>query len=446
MNGRLAALAVLLDLDATPQRLEKILQAQLDRYPEAEPREKAFTANLVYGVLRNRLFLDHVISPYLKKGLESLDPPVLGLLRLGAYELSVLSKKPYAVVNAMVDAAKKSRAKKAQGLINAVLRKVSTKPKGPKLPGLEQDPAQHLSLRYSHPLWLVEEMLSGRDASFVEAWCRADQSEPPASLRVNPLKTSVEELKTLLAPHADSIGPHALCAESLVLEGVKGAASALPGFAEGRWQMQDPAAAAVSLLLGVEPGMRVLDMCAGAGGKTGHLAALMQNRGELVATEPSPGRFAALKKNLARLGVRNAQCLQADASKPSRELGKFDRILIDAPCSALGVMRRRPDVRWRRTPDDPARLAGLQYALARAAAGMLKPGGALVYCTCSITRAENQGVVDKLLAENGGLEPQWPRNLAPALHDCLGPDGFFRTFPHINDTDAFTAVRLRRAD
>ena len=443
MNPRLSALKVLLELEQTPKRLERILNQELDRFPQAQARDRAFTSNLVYGVLRNRIYLDHLLGPYIKRGLDSLDPEVLGMLRLGAYELAVLKNKPYAVVNAVVGAAKKSKAKRAQGLINAVLRKLGDKKTPDSLPKLEQNPVEHLSLAYSHPVWLVREMLSGWEPGFVRDWCAADQMEPLPSLRANTMKISPDELRARLEPLADKVESHPLCPESLVLHGVRGPAAGLPGFEEGLWQMQDPAASALSLLLGVEPGMRVLDMCAGAGGKTGHLAALMANEGELAAVEPSAGRFKALKQNLARLGASNALCLQTSGQKLPKDLPGFDRILIDAPCTALGVIRRRPDVRYRRGPEDPDRLAELQYALLEAAAGLLNPGGVILYCTCSITRRENQAVAEKAMKVLG-LESAWPPDLAQALRACLEPDGFFRTYPHLNRSDAFFAARLKK--
>ena len=443
MNPRLSALRVLMGLDKTPKRLETLLMQELERQRDMESRDRAFVSNLVYGVLRNRIYLDHMLDPLIKRGLESLDPEVLGMLRLGAYELAVLGNKPYAVVNAVVGAAKKSPAKRAQGLINAVLRKVAAAKDKLPLPDPQNDPAGHISLKYSHPAWLVEEMLKAWPPGFVEKWCEANQREPVPGLRTNTLKTTAEELAASLEPFADRIEAHPLCPETLVLHGVKGPAINLPSFDRGLWQMQDPGAAGLSLLLGVEPGLRVLDLCAGAGGKTGHLAALMQNRGELVAVEPSPGRYKALKANLKRLGVNNAVCMQAGGTKLPKDLGGFDRILIDAPCTALGVIRRRPDVRYRRGLEDAARLAELQYGLIEAAAGLLNPGGILLYCTCSITWAENQGVVQRLREAMPELVPSWQAGLAPALKACMEDDGFFRTYPHRNQTDAFFAARLQ---
>jgi 16S rRNA (cytosine967-C5)-methyltransferase len=447
MNPRLSALRVLRALDQSPVRLEKQLNQELIRDPKSDSRDRALASNLVYGVLRNRLYLDYQLSDKLKKGLKSLEPMVLEILRLGAYELLFLDTPGYAAVNSAVNSAHKVKLNRAAGLINAVLRKVgSTPPKEPP-PIKGHNPDKHLSIKYSHPVWMVQEMLSQGGAGFCEDWCRADQNEPKPVLRANTLKTSPEELQELLAPHCHKISPHPLSPHSLVLDGVKGSVLGLPGFKRGLWQMQDPGAGALSLLLGIKPGMRVLDLCAGAGGKTGHLAALMANQGELVAVEPSKGRMRALEQNLARLGVKNAGLLQTDGRELPDDLSAFDRILVDAPCTGLGTIRRRPDVRYRRQPRDAAQLKGLQASLLESAAKHLAPGGVMLYCTCTITRAENQAVVKKLLTDHAGLSLEWSGQAMPlGLKECINDDGFFRTYPHLQQSDAFFAARLKMAD
>jgi 16S rRNA (cytosine967-C5)-methyltransferase len=226
------------------------------------------------------------------------------------------------------------------------------------------------------------------------------------------------------------------------MSGVSGGPAHLPGFAEGLWQAQDPAASAVTTLLGVEPGQSVLDMCAGVGGKTGHLAALMKNQGRLLAVDNSPGRVMALKTNLARLGVTNAEVWECDALALPPSLGPFRAILLDAPCTGLGTAGRRPDLRWRRTAEDPPRLAALQLALAARAAEMLAPSGALLYVTCTVTRAENEGLVAALLAQRPDLRIEWADASGLPAGQALTEDGFWRTLPHRHGCDAFFAARF----
>lgn len=438
MKARRAAFEVLGGLEQGPH-LETLLGRSLRGAPA---RERAFATHLIFSVLRNRLYLDHLLSAFLDRPLEKLDPPVLTVLRLGAAELALASTPDHAGVSAAVDLAKATRARRGQGLINAVLRKLAKGWQQVPLPDPEHDLRAYLSLRYSHPAWLVDEMLAQWPTDFVESWLAANQEPPPLTLRVNTLKIFREELVEMLADSTGGIGPHPLTPDSLVLHGQRPPAAELDGFKEGLFQVQDVGAQAISLLLGVVPGMSVLDLCAGAGGKSGHLAALLGGGAGLTCVDPSPGRIKGLKTNLKRLGVEGAKIIQGDALELPDDFGPFERILLDAPCSALGVLGRRPDVRWRRTSADPPRLAKLQYKLAAKAADLLAPGGAMIYCTCTLTRAENGGVVSRLLAEHPGLRLEWPRELADPLQRCIGEDGYWRSFPQRDQADGFFAARL----
>ena len=440
MKPRLAALRVLLALEASPARLDKLLHQELSKDPKAAARDKAQASALAYAVVRNRLYLDHLLAPFVSRPLNKLDGPVLSALRLGAADLAVQGSPAHAAVGETVSAAKATPAKRAQGMVNAVLQRFSRSWKEVPLPDRAEDAVARLTVEYSHPAWLVEELLAQLGESESEAWLKANQAEPPACLRANTLKTTPTELAALLASSGLESRSHPLCPDCLVLAERSGRLDSLPGFDEGLWQAQDAGAAALTMLLGAEPGMRVLDLCAGAGGKTGHLAALMQNQGEVVAVEPSAGRFKALAKNLKRLGATIAKPLQADGLNLPEGFGRFDLVLVDAPCTGLGTLGRRPDLRWRKTLKDASRLAKLQKDLLRAALSLTKPGGAVLYCTCTITAAENQNVVQAALAESPGLELAWLPGAG------LDEDGYFRTRPHQDNSDAFFAARLRKRE
>lgn len=443
MNSRRAAFKVLMGLEKTPKRLEKLLDQELNRNGSSAARDRSLTVNLVYTVLRQRLWLDHLLSKFVSRPLDKLDLEALTVLRIGAAELTCLRTPDHAAVHAAVELAKATPAKRAQGLVNGVLRAMARGWQNLEPPG-QPGSLKRLSVEYSQPTWLVEELRAICPGEELAAWLQANQKEPPSAIRVNTLKSSTDEVESLLASVIASMAPHELAPESLVLEGMHGPARDLPGFGEGLWQAQDPGATALSRLLGVEPGMRVLDLCAGAGGKTGHLAALMQDKGELVAVEPSKGRARGLGFNLERLGVNCAQVLQCDGRELPAGIGSFDRIIIDAPCTGLGVVGRRPDVRWRRSPEDAVRLAVLQLELGRAGARLLKPGGALLYCTCTVTRAENQEVVQALMQDEPGLKIEWDLEAAGPSGRAIGADGFFRTKPHVHGCDAFFGARLVR--
>ena len=440
-QARRDAFRVLLELQSGPALLESSLAQNLEK---ASPRDRAFATNLIFAVLRNLSYLDHLLAAHLDRPLKKLDLPVITVLRLGAAEAVLMSTPAHAVVSAAVDLAKATPARRGQKLINAVLRRVVKGWQDTPMPGPEADPVGRLALTYSHPAWLVAELLAQHPVEVVEAWLRANQDQPPLTLRVNPARTNRDDLAAQLAEFAAQVEPHPLTPEGLMLRRAKVPAAQLPGFESGLFSIQDAAAQAMSHLLGVTPGMAVADICAGAGGKTGHLAALLRGQGKLLAVDPSQARIRALRGNLGRLGVQWVSVKQADALTLKGMDQSFDRVLVDAPCSGLGVCGRRPDVRWRRTKDDPAHLAELQLNLAAKAAELLKPGGALLYVTCTVTRTENQEVVAGLLARCPGLRLEWPQDLAPELGACLGDDGYFRTMPQRDDADAFFAARLVR--
>ncbi|MCB2187030.1 MAG: 16S rRNA (cytosine(967)-C(5))-methyltransferase RsmB [Deltaproteobacteria bacterium] len=431
MNPRRVAFEVLAALESGPQRLEKILAQALSAHGQAAPRDRAFATSLVYAVLRHRLRLDHLLDQCTKGPLARLDAPVLAVLRLGAAELVVQGAPAFAAVHAAVELAKATPARRGQNLVNAVLRALARQLAAPAPDAAAASPgdeAGRLSLTYSHPRWIVGEMLASWPISEVEPWLAANQQDPPFTIRTNTLKITREELARELTARGLFVREHPLAPEGLVLGGVSGPASGVFGFAQGLWQGQDAAAQAVSHLLDIAPGQRVADLCAGAGGKTGHLAALMQNQGELVAVDPSAGRIRALEGNLARLGVTSCRALRGDARELGPEVGLFDRILVDAPCSGLGVAGRRPDLRWRRKPTDVAELAAKQTEILAAACSLLAPGGRLVYATCTFTRQENQEVVARALAGFPGLR------LVQNWH----------SFPHRDQADAFSAAVLAR--
>ncbi len=441
MNPRRLALKVLIDLDLTPKHLEHLLSLHLDKHSGAQQRDRSMAANLVYAVLRHRLRLDYLIKPFVNRPMDKLDLPVLSALRMGVADLVILESPAHAAVDSAVDAAKACGAGRAAGMVNGVLRSLSrAMPAAAQLPHIDE-PAARLAITYSHPQWIVDDLLAQWGPEKLEPWLEANQSQQPVTLRANTLRTSRGELKELLADSVDAAFDHPLAPDGLIIKGSRGPLELLPGFDDGLWQAQDAGAQALSRLLGVLPGMKVLDLCAGAGGKTGHLAALMQNRGEVVAVDKSPGRIRALRNNMARLGAEIVRVAEADGQDYDPRGLTYDAILVDAPCSGLGVLGRRPDARWRRSSGDSRRLAELQLRLLGHAARMLASGGALLYCTCTVTKTENEDVVGRLLDGQKDLQPDWQ---GAETFGCLDDDGFWRSFPRSMQADSFFAARLVR--
>ena len=430
MNPRKVAFKVLEKISFSARHLQTTLDEELNRRLGAEERDKAFTTNLLYTVLRQRLMLEFILQQV--SNYHKLEKKLQLLLLLAAAEMVFLRTPDYAAVNAWVEISKTSGLKRTSGLVNGILRSLGRLQAWPLLD--DSDETGFLSTSYSHPRWLVRAWLDQFGPAATRQWLQASQQEPLNAIRVNTLKISVSDMHARLQETGLLVQGHPLSRSSLVLEN-----GVIFGFAEGLWQKQDPGAIAISELLGVRPGSRVLDMCAGVGGKSGHLAQLMENQGELLAIEISEGRARAWQKNMLRLGVTCARLWQADAASLSaHEVGLFDYILLDAPCSGLGTTGRRPDIRWRRTEDDLSAMVPLQRKLLQKAIDLLQPGGILLYATCTTARRENNGNIEWLLNRHPEIAPTW---LCGAhLHE-----GFWQTFPEPLQCDGFFAARLQKA-
>jgi 16S rRNA (cytosine967-C5)-methyltransferase len=309
------------------------------------------------------------------------------------------------------------------------------------MPPLPAEPVEALGVRWSFPDWIVTRWLARYGPAEAEAFMAACNERPPVALRANRLRIDRDALASRLRDEElAETRPSALAPEGLVLE--KGAAARLAPFAEGWCTVQDEASMLIARLLDPQPGETVADTCAAPGTKTTHLAELMGNRGRIVAFDPQAARLSLLDRGAARLGITIVQTqVGGAAALAPRWVGRCDRALVDAPCSNLGVLRRNPEVKWRRSADDLRRLQQKQRTILDAAASMVRPGGRLVYATCSPEPEENEGVLEPFLERHR----EWAMD-APADFP-VAPDarGVVRLFPHRHGTDAFTAVRLRRA-
>lgn len=396
-----------------------------------EPRDRALAMALAYGTVQRRATLDHVAAQLTDRPPNRLDPPVLAGLRLGLFELLYLGgAAEHAAVNENVELVKHARPH-AAGFANAVLRRASRE--GPALlAGLDDRSPEAAAVLHSVPGWLASQWWEELGADEARALLRVVNEPAESALRVNPLVATMEEVAAALpVPSRAATGlsegtPTSSLSEGLVLEGpfdVQGSEM----WRSGAVQPQSRASMLVSRMLGPQPGERVLDLCAAPGGKTTHLAALMENAGEIIAVERHPGRAAALERTVARMKASCVRVEVADAAI-ARADGAFDRILVDPPCSGLGTLQSRPDLRWRARPEAIAELAALQVRILAAGAHALSPGGTLVYSVCTISRAESEKVVEAFLSEHGDF----------AL------DEHVQLLPHRDRTDGFFIARLRR--
>lgn len=443
-NPRQVALEILLRIEKENSYADILLDRELSSGMIQGP-DRGLLTELVFGVLRRRGTLDHLIDSFSDRKTAKLERAVVMLLRLGLYQALFLDRVPVsAAVNETVKLAKVF-APRASGFVNAVLRRADRERDTIPWPDQAADPATFLAVRYSQPRWLVEQWLEQLGPAEAESLAAAMVEPPPLTIRVNSLKISREDFLARLAAEGvvarstdySPVGVH-------ILSSVYPAS--LAGFQEGFFTVQDESSQLASLFLDPQPGNRVLDLCAAPGGKATHLAQLMENRGSLLAGDLDGRKLRRIEETAARLSVSIVETMRLDASRPLSALAgkKFDRILVDAPCAGLGVIRRNPEAKWRLTPADLSRLAQLQGSILRNAADHLEIGGVLVYSTCSTSREENEGVIDVFLSERQDFVVEDLRQVFPHFAALCTDRGMFRGWPHRYGMDGFCAARLTK--
>ncbi len=408
-----------------------------------DDRDRALVAELAYGVQRHRNRIDHVIAAFSDRPLKELNPEVLDILRLGVFQLLEMRVPPHAAVNESVELAKRHLAKGA-GYVNAVMRRVAQGLEEVAWPGAEDLPA-YLEVVHSHPRWLVDYFIKRFGEEEALELCTADNRIPTLTLRVNPLRASREELLEEIASRGWQGRPSALFPESIVEVAVPYPAL-LQWLEKGLCVVQDEGSMLVGYAVSPRPGQVVVDACAAPGGKSTHLAVLGGKDCRIIAVDRNPKRLKAMRSAVERLGVENVELRAGDASK-LREVveGEVDVVLLDAPCSGLGTLRRNPELKWRRFPGDIANLGAVQARLIRGCAEAVRPGGILVYSVCTFTLEETVGVVEDFLRERKDFRSESPASLLPgALARDLSPRGYLQLLPHKHGTEGMFVARLRR--
>ncbi len=369
--------------------------------------ERAAATDLVYGSLRMRAALDFALAPLSRQPLDRLEPLVLRGLRLGAYELLFGGTAAHAAVAETVGAVARAGHRGQAGYVNAVLRRLAAAP--PAWPDPDRDPAGWAATRGSHPPWIVEEALARLGPREMVALVEADNIRPEVSLRVTPGRATRDQLLAELAEAGVTARPSPLSPDCVTME--RGDPGRLAAVAEGRAVVQDAASALVAPAVGAATGDLVADLAAGPGGKAGHLAAL---GARVLAVEVNPARARLVAQTAARIGVADRlHTVVADGRRPPLRPGQADAALVDAPCTNLGSLRRRPEARWRHAPGDVAGLVELQLTLVEAAADAVRPGGTVLYSVGTWTRAETDGVVAELLERRDDLRLEETRELWP---------------------------------
>ena len=404
-------------------------------------RDRAFLNHLVQGVLRWRLRLDWIIKQNSHFPLRKIDLPILNLLRVALYQIFFMDRVPdSAAVNEAVSQAKRIGPRYVVSFVNGLLRNVCRNKEKLHMPDREKDPDLFRSVFYSYPLWLVKMWDRDRGAELTDRLLSAGNELPRITLRVNTLKTDRNTLLARLAEESVQCSPSAYSPDGILAKDLRGKIDRLESFKDGLFQVQDEAAQVCTYLLDPRPGERVLDVCAGFGGKASHLAERMGDRGVIAALDISFRRLVNLRDNAARLSIRSIHPAVGDGSTDLTSLfkGEWDRVLVDAPCSGLGVISRHPDIKWNRKEEDLKRLSHLQGAILNQAFPLLRKGGTLLYVTCTLSREENEGVAKSLLRDHADARLVDLRRNAPSwCMDLIDENGFFRTFPHLHKMDGF---------
>lgn len=434
--AREVALAALNNVDRNQAYSGLVLQAEA-RKNALTPREQRLVWKLVYGVITYRLSLDYALNQFCKRDVGRLSPSLRNILRLACYQLIYLDRIPdFAAVHQAVSMARRISGQKMAGFVNGVLRNV-VRSRDDLFNDLPYTP-EGIAIRHSHPLWMVEKWIERWGTDFAAQLCQANNLAAPMTIRVNTEKISVEDYAALAVDKGLNPVRGRFSSQALVFPSGT-SFSDLPGFSQGFFIVQGEASMLVADCLSLNSGQSAIDMCSAPGGKATHIASIVRP-GRVIACDLHESRIGLIRTNASRLGLENIEAFQADAVQLPRLIGeRFDRVLVDAPCTGLGVIRKKPDIKWTRKQEDIGTLAALQRKLLFSGCELLKPGGILVYSTCTLVKEENQDIIHSVLAEREDIEPEVL--ISPGLQD---KDGFIRTFPHRDDLDGFFIAKLKK--
>jgi 16S rRNA (cytosine967-C5)-methyltransferase len=432
--------------------LDRVLQTT-----ELSDADRRLVTELVYGSVRRMRSLDALIDQLGKKKAHQQPPDLRTILHIGLYQLRYQERIPAsAAVNTTVELAKENGFKGLAGVVNGLLRQYDrlassssdlnqSNPKSNDPLQLPVEPIDRLGILHSFPNWMIEMWLEQLGVEETEQFCEWLNQSPTIDLRVNPLRVSIEEVEAAMQAAGVDVRRVSHLPQALRVVGGTGRIQQLPGFSEGWWTIQDSSAQLVSHLLDPQAGDVVIDACAAPGGKTTHIAELMADQGKIWACDRAASRLKKLKENSQRLQLQSIQISTGDSRNFPQFTNCADRVLLDAPCSGLGTLHRRPDIRWRITPETVQELSVLQGELLEQAATWVKPGGVLVYATCTLHPQENEEVIQPFLEQHSHWQIKQPSPDSP-LSAFSTPQGWLKVWPHRYQMDGFFMVRLMRSE
>lgn len=434
------AVKILNRVDRTDAYLDKLLEIEI-KNSNLVGADKALLFEIVHGVTRWEGRIDWILTGFYKGQFSKAIPNIKNALRVALYQILFLDKVPdYAAVNEAVEFVKKLQGQAAADLTNAVLRNIIRNKENIRYPNPDEDINNYLSAYFSHPTWLVKRWLARFGREETEKLLIANNNKPNLTIRVNNLLTNPTEMKSLLNSVELKFSEGKFLKEFIRMNSLTNITD-WEYFAKGYFSIQDESTGFPIKLLNVSPGMRVLDLCAAPGGKTGFIADEMKNTGEIVAIDKFESRLKILEKNLTRLKVTNVVTKVTDAADFEDEEG-FDRVLIDAPCSGLGTLTKKPDLKWKRDLGDIRKIVNIQYELLKKGASLVKQNGFIVYSTCTIEPEENFELIKKFLSENPNFALVNAGELLPKA--VVDENGCVATLPHVHGIDGAFAAKLVR--
>lgn len=403
--------------------------------------DRKFLTELVYGTIKATNTLDWIIGKFVNRPLSKIPPMILYIMRLACYQILYMDKVPAsAACNEAVELSKKYTHQGTVKFVNGVLRAFIRGKDSLEFPDLNLQPVQHIALKYHHPEWLVKLWLAEFGQAETINLCSANNLAPHLSIRVNTLKADKAQLIELLAADGIAVEQSKYAQDGLIITEMKKSLAASETFKQGLWQIQDESSMLAAQILAAQPGCTVLDVCAAPGGKSTHIAQYLQNSGQVLSCDIYEHKLKLIKENSARLGINILQTFLQDATIYVEQFNNIaDYVLVDAPCSGLGVLRRRADARWRKQEHELERLPELQLRILKNAARYLKPGGRLVYSTCTIRRQENQDVINRFLQETPEFE--YEQIVHPVEQQQVRE---INLYPHLDGVDGFYIVSLKK--
>jgi len=417
-------------------------------FHELKEIDKAFVTELVYGTVKWKLTIDWIIEQFSRVKLSKISPWIMNILRMGVYQLLFVDRVPAtAACNESVKLAKRYGHSATSGYVNAVLRNIARNKNKIEYPDKNKDVLRFLSIKYSHPEWMVKKWVDLFGTDFTEELLSSNNEVPELMVRVNTLKTTRNELAESLKTSGYNVENGRYIEQALIIKNPQ-SVSEMESFKKGYFQVQDESSMLVAQILDPRPGELVIDVCSAPGGKATHIAELMKNKGCVIARDIHEHKIKLINDAVNRLGLDIVKTELFDATMTDeRYREKADRVLVDAPCTGLGIIRRKPDIKWERTEADIREITGLQKKILLAAATYVKPGGTLVYSTCTINPEENEEVIMDFVRSNSSFRlVDITQHLPKSLQKADAVNGYIQLFPNTDKVDGFFIARVTRKE